>query len=1188
MKIVAALLGLVLSLNVSSAAQSFRATITGRVTDQTGASVPSAKVRAIQETTNFERATETSSKGDYTLPELQVGTYRVEIEAQGFKAWVRKNVVLNPSSTVRIDSELTLGEVTERLEVTAEAPLLQTDNSRVNTAVTPRLVQELPLVVSGQLRTAIDLALITPEAKDTGGALTISGGQQDGWGMMLDGINSSANQLGDIMREVANLTSPSIEALTEFSVDTNGFKAEYGRASGGVISYVSKSGTNKLHGNLYEFFRNDALDANNFFNNAAGRRKQVLKQHDFGFTVGGPVYLPKLYDGRNRTFFFFSYEGFRNRFAPPLVFVTIPLPEMYQGDFSNWKDSQGNLIPIYDPATTRSDGKGGFIRDPFPGNRIPVDRFSKVSQGIIKYATMRPNVADPAGILNPNPRNNFLLTNGSIFNGGSGQQPWTKVDIKVDHNLNANNRLAVLLHLSNYTALPPVEGTVASFPAPLYDFTSVRRDNNLYRFSWDRTISPRIFNQMRIGVNLGISDGGSLLIDGAGASLGIKNIPLPDNTFPGVVMQDYQSWGGRASQGGNRNKTYALADDLSFIKGSHSLKFGLLYEIDHLHGLGFGGAGTFTFSRLSTSLPLDQSGRTGNAFASMLLGQVASASNAGLRHVSDQWRYLAGYAQDDWRISSKLTLNYGVRYEYTPALVEGHFPDAMSNFDPTVPNPGAGGRLGASVFAGFGPGRLNQRTLFDSWHGGFGPRLGLAYSLDSKTVLRMSGSRSFSALKNTGGSAHPQGFIELNSFVPSDPTLLSPVFSLDNAYPVTPKPPFLKPELQNGSNIPYWPAYDSGRLPEFFNWNLNIQRQLPGNFFAEVGYNAVVGHHLPARLVDINQVDPRVFNRFVSELGAQNAISLFSKNINSPEAQAANIPIPYPGFGGSVAQALRPYPQYALIDTGGDGGDRSGNSSYHALVAKFEKRSASGLTLLSSYVLSKSLTDAEHASPSRGPGGRGSIDHYNRSLEKTVSPFDQTHNIKINYSYELPFGPNRKYLNSGALSHIVGGWRVGGIQTYFSGVPLNVFPGYSLPLFSTGTNRLTVLDYDGWRAEPKGEKFDPFADTWWNPAVFNRTVVDSVPSGNLKGVVLRDRFGSGTALNPKARGPWIMSENLSVSRTFQFTESVHMDFRWEMFNMLNRVVWGAPDSTLTSNTFGLVRSTANTPRQMQFALKVIF
>jgi len=1060
---------------------------------------------------------------------------------------------------------------------------LQTDNSRVNTAVTPRLVQELPLAVSGQLRTAIDLALITPEAKDTGGALTISGGQQDGWGMMLDGISSAANQHASIMREVANLTSPSIEALTEFSVDTNGFKAEYGRASGGVISYVSKSGTNQLHGNIYEFLRNDALDANNFFNNAAGRKKPVLKQHDFGFTVGGPAYLPKLYDGRNKTFFFFSYEGFRNRFAPALTFATIPLPEMYQGDFSNWKDSRGNLIPIYDPATTRSDGSGGFIRDQFPNNRIPVERFSKVSQAILKYATMRPNVADPAGILSPNPRNNYLLTNSGQFGGGSGQQPWTKVDIKVDHNLNTNNRLAVLLHLSNYTALPPVEGAIASLPAPLYDFTRVRRDNNLYRVSWDRTISPRIFNQMRIGINLGISDGGSLLIDGAGASLGLKNIPLPDNTFPGIQMQDYWPWGGRASQGGNRNKTYALADDLSVIKGSHTMKFGFLYQRDHLHGLGFGGAGTFQFSRLSTSLPLDQSGRTGNAFASMLLGQVASANNAGLRHVSDEWKYWAGYAQDDWRANSKLTLNYGIRYEFTPPIVEGHHPDAMSNFDPRVANPAAGGILGASVFAGFGPGRLNQRTLFDAWHGGISPRLGLAYTLDSKTVLRMSGSRSFGALKNTGGSAHPQGFIELNSFVPNDPNLLTPVFNLDNAYPPTPKPPFFRPQLQNGSNIPYWPAYDSGRLPEFFNWNLNIQRQLPGNFFAEAGYNAVVGHHLTARLVNINQVDPRIFNQFVSSLGAQNAISLFSRNINSPEARAAGIPIPWAGFNGSVAQALRPYPQYNLIDTGQDGGDRSGNSSYHALILKFEKRSATGLALLSSYVLSKSFTDAEAAFPT----GRGSMNHYNRSLEKAVSPLDQTHNIKVNYSYELPFGPKRKYLNGGAASHVIGGWRIAGIQTYFSGVPLNVLPGYSLPLFSSGTNRLTVLDYDGWRAQPKGEKFDPFVDTWWNPAVFNRTVVDSVPSG-FKAVVLRDRFGSGTALNPKARGPWNMSENLSLSRTFQFGESVHMDFRWEMFNVFNRVMWGLPDSTVTSNTFGLVRSQANVPRQMQFGLKVVF
>ena len=328
--------------------------------------MPSAKVRVVEVNTNTERVTETSTEGDYTIPQLQVGTYRIEVEARGFKTFVRNDVVVAAGSTVRINAALEVGEVTETVAVTGEAPLLQTDNSKIATGVTPKFIEDLPLVVAGQVRSPFDLALVTPEAKNSGSEFTLGGGQESGWDLTVDGISSTPNQAAIIMRQISTLNSPSVDAITEFAVDTNGYKAEFGRAGGGVISFVSKSGSNELHGTAYEFLRNEALDANNFFNNATGRAKPLLRQNNFGFTVGGPVWFPKMYHGKNRTFFFASYEGFRNRTTSPVTFSTIPLPEMYQGDFSNWKDANGNLIPIYDPSTTRPDGRGGFVRDPFP------------------------------------------------------------------------------------------------------------------------------------------------------------------------------------------------------------------------------------------------------------------------------------------------------------------------------------------------------------------------------------------------------------------------------------------------------------------------------------------------------------------------------------------------------------------------------------------------------------------------------------------------------------------------------------------------------------------------------------------------------------------------------------------------------------------------------------------------------
>ena len=285
-------------------------------------------------------------------------------------------------------------------------------------------------------------------------------------------------------------------------------------------------------------------------------------------------------------------------------------------------------------------------------------------------------------------------------------------------------------------------------------------------------------------------------------------------------------------------------------------------------------------------------------------------------------------------------------------------------------------------------------------------------------------------------------------------------------------------------------------------------------------------------------------------------------------------------------QALRPYPQYVGVQTWQDGGDRSGNSSYHALVVQVRKRYSAGLELLGSYVFSKFLGDADAAAAATG-GTPTAMDHYNRRLEKTLSRRDQTHIAKLNYSYELPFGRGRRFANRGPLSRLVGGWRIAAIHNYFSGTPMSVSPGYGLPL-GGGPNRVTVSDYDGWRAPISGDKFDPFVDTWWDRSAFARVQPDcSIPSGVKVGVPC-DKFGSATVRNPKARGPSLLNENVSISRTFQFTESFRMDLRWEMFNIFNRVAWGGPDSRVSSDDFGLVRSQGNLPRQMQFALKFVF
>lgn len=766
---------------------------------------------------------------------------------------MRTPVAAEAGITTRLDVALDIGTVTEVVTVTYAPPSLQVDTAKVSTAVTTTLKENLPLAVAGALRSPLDLALITPQVRNVGSDLSVGGGQEEGYAATLDGVDTTANEAGIIYGMLATLNSPSVDAITEFSVDTNGFKAESGRLGGGMISYVTKSGTNSSHGSFYDFFRNEALDANNFFNNATGSGKTKLRQNDFGATFGGPIYIPKLYNGKNKTFFFASYEGFRNRTVSAIRFLTVPLPEMYQGDFSNLKDSKGNLIPIYDPRTTRPDGQGGFIRSVFEGNKIPTDRFSQVSRNIIKLATMRPTLPDPAGILNPNPRNNFLsVAPGNPLTAFGGySNPYDKYSVKVDHQLTDSNRLGLLYHRGVALEVAPEETSLPTLPHPLGDFTNGDTETRVYRLNWDRTISPRIYNQVRAGVNNQLqSRATTSLNEGWGKKLGLtKNIPLPDHMFPGIGMDDYTGWG-RAFDGNNKNKSFAVLDDLTFVRGSHTLKLGGQYQIDHYNGGGCHTcSGSFSFSRLSTSLPLDQSGKTGNGFASMLLGLVSSGNVTTQRYVSNQWSYRAFYAQDDWKIRRNLTLSYGLRWEYTPPTVEGHFPDGFSNFDPTVPNPAAGGRLGASVFAGSGPGRTGRHSLYNEWPWGFGPRLGLAYQIRTGTVIRASAARSFAPMKNTGGSAHWDGFVGNYTFSSTD-QLITPAFNWDDGFPSYVPPPDLRPQLLNNATIPFWQSYDGGRLPEYYNLNFDIQHQLPGQFMLEVGYNAVLGHHLTANLVN--------------------------------------------------------------------------------------------------------------------------------------------------------------------------------------------------------------------------------------------------------------------------------------------------------------------------------------------------
>jgi hypothetical protein len=1167
-------------------AQADRGTITGLVTDQSAAIITGASVKAVHVATNFERTVTTSREGTYTIPQLPVGGYVVIVTASQFQTTTLENIEVTAGSTVRVDAQLAIGGLQDNVTVASDARQIQTDSVKVTTAISSKFIQDLPLVVGGQLRSPLDLSLIAPEAKagtsgDGGrGNIVIGGGQEGGWDLSVDGVSATPGAPFE-QRLWTTLNSPSVEAITEFAVDSNGFKAEFGHAGGGAVSFVSRSGSNRWQGKAFEFFRHDSLDSINYFSKALGRPKPPLEQHDFGGVFGGPVMLPWLYNGRNRTFFFSSYEAYRNKTAAAPSISTIPTAEMYAGDFSQWRDANGNLIPIYDPATTRVNPNGpGFIRDPFPGNQIPLSRFSQISRNVLPLATMRPD--------QPGVRNNFVYTPGDAIN----TNPWNKFSLKLDHNLSDKDRLGFLFHWGEVLVVPPSGGPAGGLPVPLNNFRDEDSHTYVFRANWDRVITPSLLNRVTFGHNNWWQLRASFNRDqGWGTQIGLKNVPGPQLLFPLIdFSNDYLDWG-RSEWGGSGNYLWAITDDLTWVKGKHTWKTGFIFQEDHYDGYGWHtAAGTYNFSRGATAgfLPngnLDSTGASGNAFATFLLGEVQSSEITTNRYVSDRWRYYSAYAQDDWRLNSRLTFNYGMRYEYTPPTFEGHYPDGYSNFNPNLPNPAAGGRLGASEFAGSGPGRTGKRTMYEAWPWGFSPRLGVVYSLDNETVVRLSGSRTFGSVKNTGGSSHWNGFIGgYNVTAPALPA--SSAFNWDAGWPAWPEPPFLVPETLNFNSIPYWQPYDSGRLPEYYAWTLNLQRQLPGRFVVEAGYNAQLGRHLTANLLSLNQIDPAIFEGFVRQYGAAGAINLMNSRMDSALARQAGIPYPYVGFPDAqpVRQALRPFPQYLDINTGGDGGDRSGRSNYHAFVLRGEKRYASGLTFLTSYVFSQTKT----LRSDRANAGDGrAMNHFDREAEYGLSAFDQTHSIKLNYSYELPFGPGKPFLKAGVLSKIVGGWRIAGVHSYASGFPLSVSPGYGLPLFG-GDNRLTVLDDTGWRAPTQGDAFDPLVDLWWDPTKFNPSPVDTVDQlQGYKAGVLRAEFGNAEIRNPNERGPWFLNENIAVARTFNL-QKTHLELRFEAFNLLNRTIWGSPDSTITSANFGRVTTLANLPRQMQLGVRFEF
>ncbi|MBL8241154.1 MAG: TonB-dependent receptor [Bryobacterales bacterium] len=1095
--------------------QSDRGTVTGRVTDPTDAAVANATVTIRNIDTGIRSTTKTSDTGNYVVGQLLSGNYEVDVESPGFRRHVRKDVVVSVAQTVTLNVALEVGQVEQSVEVSASAALLEASTSDLGTAVTRDRIVDLPLAVSGNMRHPGAFVFLAPGVTGDTSNTQINGSQNRAKEVLLDGIGSVSPESGGLL-----FTYPSVEAINEFKLVAANFSAEYGRTGGGFEVYTTKSGANDFHGGVFEYFRNDKFDARGFF----ARTRPINRQNEYGVALGGPILIPKIYNGKNRTFFHFVWSGFRFRQGALNELLTLPTEAMRRGDFN------GSGRTVYDPATTRLEG-GRFVRDPYPGNVIPTQRFSRVSRNVLPLI---PAVSNQGLTLN------YQAVGASAFDRD-------QYNVKVDHNFSDTQRLNVYFYWNEQTNTDPTR-----LEGPLSPGRATDRPGRWVRLNHDSVIGATKVNNLRAGFTREPERWARFNADqNWPTQIGLSGVNTgAGNAFPRVQFTDgLFNWSDETKNVGQQaNNAYQLADTFSMIRGNHSLKFGTDLRWLQTNGADpFDSQGLFRFNNLETGQPATPA-NTGHAFASFLLGVTNSAQANFLRVVpANRYRYAAFFVQDDWKISRKLTLNVGLRYDlYTPRTEKFN---NFSGFDPSVPNPAAGNRLGAVAFLGEGEGRDSSRTSFaNTDYKNFGPRFGFAYQLGGKTVLRGGYGIYYAPGNATTGLRCSQCFIYGFNAAPayqSTDNGITPAVRWDNGFPTDyPQPPFIRPNVQNGSNVNFMGRED-GRAPYFQNSTLSVQQEFWGKTLLDVSYVGVKGTRLGTGLFSsMNQVDPRYLS-----LGA-----LLTQSVTSAAAQTAGIAVPWNGFTGSVAQALRPYPQYLNID---NRSNPNGNSTYHALQMKVEKRMSNGLTLLGAYTWARTISDGDIMAG----GGAGGQDFYNRRLEKALSVNDVPHVAAISYLYELPIAKGNKWM---------GGWTLSGIHQYQAGRPIAMQANNTLPIFN-GLLRPNVVA----GVERQNTSFsDPATDFWINRAAFANPAPFT--------------FGNSPRLFSDLRAPGFRNESFGLIKRTKLTEKVSVTFRAEFFNMFNRVVFGAPNANINNAQFGRISAQANTPRQGQLALRLDF
>lgn len=1140
-------------------AQLDRGSIVGAVTDQTGAVVPEVKLQVRNAATGAAYAAVSNDTGQYSVPNLPAGPYTITFEANGFKKLVRSNLEVSVAGTLRADVRLEVGAVTDSVEVSAESARLATDSSTLGTSLTAAALTDLPLDFSGTRNAASFAFKISPGVSGSEWTSHINGSQSYTKDTLLDGASVTTYMAGAFSHVMV-----SVEAMQELNVQSNGLSAEFGRSQGGIFNFGMKSGANEIHGSAYGALHNEALDANTFSNKARGARRGQDRKQNFAFSFGGPVYIPKLYNGHNKTFFYVAYERYRERslgFGSPSV--TLPQPEFYDGDFSRLlgkvlasTDALGRQMAtgaVYDPATFRQLANGSWVGDMFPGNVIPKSRFSAVSQKLnaISKAHYLPQVKDPSG--------QYPLTNNGYF--PLSTQPITDqhlLSIKVDQIISDKQKLS-----GSYSYdYKPWENNdqggmwdiTDQFGGPLSKARWQKTIGQLARLNYDYTLNAHMLNHVTVNYNrfTNPSVNTNVGTDGA-AAMGLKG--LSTTGYP------YVNWGsgpvvslaqpGYPANNVGYNVSWGFMDTFNITRGRHFMKIGF-----EAHGYQLNSHPdsnpTFGFASRSTAIPNDPSAGTytGFSFASYLLGIVDSASLSDTPVLGGRRRYYAGFFQDDFKVNSRLSLQLGLRWDHQPPASE--VVGRMAVWDPTITDP-ATGLPGAYAFGGNCKGCTGKNYFGHNEYRDWGPRIGFAWRpFENLTVRGGYGIVYNPDAANNYTATNVQTFPWLGANRYSNDPLApwNGVFNWDGGLPNAYQPPSFNvsfADTTSGGMSYIDPRY--GNSPYIQEWNFNIQRELFKKTFVDVGYVGTKATGLYAGLTRLNQIPWSAVQQYGTNLSA---------TIKTPaDAAKYGIAYPYAGFNNTLAAALRQYPQIYGAGSFTTINGTDGFSSYNSLQVTVNRQVTHGLQAYGNWVWSKDMSNLN-----------GPLDVNNRKNDRAVESFDQPNMVKAYVTYELPIGKGHALFGNatGVLNTLAKGWSFDVIANYYSGTPLGFSGTSPMTGWNGGSNRANVAA-------------GPLVLSTFDKSKFNLMAPNDPNNMFLVTSAITDpgplhMLGTSAARYTQVRNFATRNEDVGFQKINSFGKEGKYRFklRVELLNALNRHTLGGISTSPTSTNFGQVTS----------------